>query len=459
MVTNFLNREKIRLLVVEDNPGDVRLLQEMLTKSLVTAIDIDSVGNLSQAIKRLKENKPDLILLDLGLPDGQGLETLDKMRAAAPDLPIIIMTGLSDETVGLQAVEQGAQDFIIKWQTSEAILVRAIRYAIERKKSEARQRERSALLNKLMTARKIDECLLYGCKAIQDSELFKCAAFIYYNDEGKIDHFGQIGLDKANITAIKRADIPDDLLWDKIKRTKYRISKSHFIPEESIGDLKIPFPSLASANKTGHNSSWKGGDLLIVPIRQSGSDKLNGLISVAHPYSAERPPTLDLIFRLEEIADVVSIRVLEIRHAEDLVHERQALAEKNIALREVLSTIEAEKLEIRTQIASMIDQVLKPTMSRLVRPDGTVNKTYFTSLKQNLDELAMTTGAATRLSSKLSPREMEICNMIKNGASTKDIAESLDIALVTVQKHREVIRKKLGLTNKDVNLTTHLRNM
>ena len=63
------------------------------------------------------------------------------------------------------------------------------------------------------------------------------------------------------------------------------------------------------------------------------------------------------------------------------------------------------------------------------------------------------------MSSKLSPREMEICAMIKNGASSKDIAEALDIALVTVQKHREVIRKKLGLTNKNINLTTHLRNI
>jgi DNA-binding CsgD family transcriptional regulator len=325
----------------------------------------------------------------------------------------------------------------------------------DRKKSELREKARFMLLNRLRSAKTIDECMQHGCKALNDSNLFQRAAFIFYDQEENIINFGQVGLDKGTINAIRRDPAPGRDILDRLTQTKYRISKSYFIPASE--DQEISFPNISAMDET--ESFWKPGDILITPIFRHGDDKINGLISVASPFAAQRPPSQDYVVHLEEIVDMITIRTREIWHAEALSKERQALAEKNVALKEIMSVVEAEKMEIRQQIAGMIDQVLKPAVNRLVRRDGSVNKTYFDLLKYNLDELAVATGGALHMSSKLSPREMEICAMIKNGASSKDIAEALDIALVTVQKHREVVRKKLGLTNKNINLTTHLRNM
>ncbi|HBC47637.1 MAG TPA: hypothetical protein DCZ43_11365, partial [candidate division Zixibacteria bacterium] len=325
----------------------------------------------------------------------------------------------------------------------------------DRKKAENREKARFTLLNKLRIAKTIDECLQFGCRALHDSNLFKRAAFIFYDAEGNIINFGHVGLDKNEINNIRKGKAPNHDLLNNLTQSKYCISKSYFIPKDY--GLNGVFPDISISKNS--NSPWKHGDVLITPVFQRGDDKFYGLLSVTSPFMPQRPPSPDYAQRLEEIVDMISIRAREIWHTETLAQERQALTEKNTALREIMSVVEAEKMEIRQQIAGMIDQVLKPAVNRLVRRDGTVNKTYFELLKYNLDELTAATGGALHMSSKLSPREMEICAMIKNGASSKDIAEALDIALVTVQKHREVIRKKLGLTNKNINLTTHLRNI
>jgi PAS domain S-box-containing protein len=328
----------------------------------------------------------------------------------------------------------------------------------ERKKGEIREKARFALLNKLQSAKSVEECLNLGCKAIYESRLFDRSAFMLLNADGGITDFGQHGLEKTDVNAIKKAQTVDRELMTKIMQPKFRISRSYFLNQKDVPNAVDLFP-IISTRTDGEESAWKAGDIFIVPVLQGAEEKLEGVLSVALPYTVRRPPPYDFVLRLEEIVDMVTIRVRELRQTETLNHERQTLAEKNVALKEIMSSIEAEKMEIRQQIAATIDQVLKPAVNRLTRRDGTVNKTYFDLLKYNLDELAASTGGTLHISSKLSPREMEICAMIKNGSSSKDIAEALDIALVTVQKHREVIRRKLGLTNKNVNLTTHLRNM
>jgi PAS domain S-box-containing protein len=328
----------------------------------------------------------------------------------------------------------------------------------ERKKGEIREKARFSLLNKLQSAKSVEECLGLGCKAIFESKLFDRSAFMLVNAENGITDIGHFGLEKTDINAIKKAQNVNRNLIDKILLPKFRISRSYFVNQKDIPDIVDLFP-IISARSGSDESAWKAGDIFVVPVLSANDDRLEGLLSVALPYTVRRPPPYDFVLRIEEIVEMVTIRVRELRQTETLDRERRALAEKNVALKEIMSSIEAEKMEIRQQIAATIDQVLKPAVNRLIRRDGSVNKTYYDLLKYNLDELAASTGGTLHISSKLSPREMEICAMIKNGSSSKDIAEALDIALVTVQKHREVIRRKLGLTNKNVNLTTHLRNI
>ncbi|MCL5022482.1 MAG: PAS domain S-box protein [Nitrospirae bacterium] len=127
---------QIRVLLIEDNPGDVRLIQEMLRESPGVKFDFASAGSLAEGFEDIEKGSVDIVLLDLGLPDSQGLATLAATLSKRPEMPIIVLTGLTDETAGVNAVNEGAQDYLIKGQFESALLVRSVRYAIERKHAE-----------------------------------------------------------------------------------------------------------------------------------------------------------------------------------------------------------------------------------------------------------------------------------------------------------------------------------
>ena len=130
----------VSILLIEDNPGDRRLIHEMLAEAGNVAFDVQYADRLQAAMECLGQNGVEVILLDLGLPDSQGLETLRKVYAQASETPIVVLTGLNDEMVGVQAINEGAQDYLIKGQVDTQLLRRTIRYAIERKQAEERER-------------------------------------------------------------------------------------------------------------------------------------------------------------------------------------------------------------------------------------------------------------------------------------------------------------------------------
>jgi len=131
------NDEDIRVLLVEDNPGDQRLIREALNEVRYAHIKLEHVDCLQAAQNILAAQEFDLILLDLSLPDSNGLTTVEKTADAAPDTPIVILTGLDDVNTGIQAVRAGAQDYLVKGEVTGHLLVRAIRYAIERQRMKA----------------------------------------------------------------------------------------------------------------------------------------------------------------------------------------------------------------------------------------------------------------------------------------------------------------------------------
>jgi diguanylate cyclase (GGDEF)-like protein/PAS domain S-box-containing protein len=120
------------LLLVEDNPGDARLLREMFAEHGSNRTELTHVESMSEAEKCLSERAFDIILLDLGLPDAHGLIAVRRARAAAPRVPLVVLTGLDDESLAGQALQEGAQDYLIKGQIEARGLLRSLRYAIER---------------------------------------------------------------------------------------------------------------------------------------------------------------------------------------------------------------------------------------------------------------------------------------------------------------------------------------
>lgn len=132
----------MRILLVEDNPGDVDLIREALSSSKDTIYEIDNVERLSNALIRLSKESYDIILLDLGLPDSNGFQALKLLRIQFPDIPVIVITGNHNEEIGIQAVQAGAQDYLVKGCSSPiSDLSRVISHAVERSTSEKKIRE------------------------------------------------------------------------------------------------------------------------------------------------------------------------------------------------------------------------------------------------------------------------------------------------------------------------------
>ncbi len=132
---NFLmNQKPLQVLLVEDNAGDARLLREMFSKEKTGSFEMSHVTHMCDAEARLATGEVDIVLLDMGLPDGNGLETLRRARTAAPEVVMIVMTGLGDEALAAEAMKEGAQDYLIKGQIENRALPRALRHAIERQR-------------------------------------------------------------------------------------------------------------------------------------------------------------------------------------------------------------------------------------------------------------------------------------------------------------------------------------
>lgn len=127
-----MTKKTLTLLLIEDNPGDARLIQEMVAETAAPGeLTLEICALLSSGLQRLAEDGIDLILLDLSLPDSYGLDTLRRvLRQTA--VPVVVLTGLNDQSVGVTAVHEGAQDYLIKGDINSQLLVRSIRYAVER---------------------------------------------------------------------------------------------------------------------------------------------------------------------------------------------------------------------------------------------------------------------------------------------------------------------------------------
>jgi diguanylate cyclase (GGDEF)-like protein/PAS domain S-box-containing protein len=123
----------MKILLVEDNAGDTRLLKEMLKEQATQDIEVAHVTCMGEAESYVTRHSIDIIVLDLGLPDGQGLDVVRRAYAAAPRVALVVLTGLDDESLAVQALQEGAQDYFVKGQTEARWLLRALRYAIERK--------------------------------------------------------------------------------------------------------------------------------------------------------------------------------------------------------------------------------------------------------------------------------------------------------------------------------------
>jgi DNA-binding CsgD family transcriptional regulator len=234
------------------------------------------------------------------------------------------------------------------------------------------------------------------------------------------------------------------------------------------------YPDITCARIEFKGNSYKSRNFKITQWRQSSliyvySEPVG---DVSMFYLKERPPADEGAFLKEErvlldaLADQIGTIATRISAELDLQEtnkqlslERKALQESNIAIRTVLAKIEEEKQEIYRNIKTNIDRIVMPIMDGLTLELPQTQKKYLEMMKTNLDEI--TSPFIRHLSSSyysLTPAEIAICNMIRNGLRTKEIARMRGISIATVNRHRENIRRKLEVTNSNVNLATYLQS-
>jgi two-component system cell cycle response regulator len=130
----MLPSQVTKILLVEDNPGDARLLRERLSETAELPFELFHCATLAQALESLAKESPDVLVLDLGLPDAQGLESVRRVRQAAPEVPLLVLTGMSDGDLAVRSLQEGAQDYLVKGQIDGALVWRALRYGAERQR-------------------------------------------------------------------------------------------------------------------------------------------------------------------------------------------------------------------------------------------------------------------------------------------------------------------------------------
>lgn len=135
--------DKINVLLIEDNPGDIRLLREMLAEVKGAVFNLEVSGCLHAGLERLNSGEMDIVLLDLSLPDSDPENTLVQAHAYTEKIPIVVLTGFVDEKLAIDAIRNGAQDYLVKGEVTSELLGRSLRYAIERQRLQAELRSLS----------------------------------------------------------------------------------------------------------------------------------------------------------------------------------------------------------------------------------------------------------------------------------------------------------------------------
>jgi len=183
-------KPSMRILLIEDNPGDARLLREMLKEQTSHAIDVTHVQCLSEAEQYLAMHTVDVILLDLGLHDAQGLDAVRRVRAVAPHIPVVMLTVLDDELMATEALQSGAQDYLVKGQISSREVMRSLQYSIYRnsaevalRESETRQMESTRKINGLIRVHAVLSGITALIVRVRDrEELFRAACKVAVED-------------------------------------------------------------------------------------------------------------------------------------------------------------------------------------------------------------------------------------------------------------------------------------
>ena len=316
--------EHVRALLVEDNPEDVRLIREMLAEGGDASFHLEHVDRLSAGLECVAEGGVDVVLLDLGLPDSQGVTSFAQFHRQAPGVPVVVLSGLQDEALAVETVQNGAQDYLVKGQVYGNLLVRAARHAIERKRGENalrasrrfleivnRHTEMSPLLKEIVAeVKKLTGVAAVGVRILDAQGNIPYQAYEGFS-QGFYESESPLSIHSDHcmcINAIKGTTDPQLPFYTAVG-SFYMNGTTRFlatVSEEEKGQTRNV------CNQTGYES------VALVPIRLP--ERILGLIHLADPREGMVP--LEMVKVLEGIATELGMAIQRVRTEEKLDQER-----------------------------------------------------------------------------------------------------------------------------------------
>jgi PAS domain S-box-containing protein len=363
----------------------------------------------------LKRQDWDIVISDYVLPKFSGLKALNVLKKSELDLPFIVISGRIGEDTAVEAMKAGAHDYIMKDRLARLIP------AVQREMRDALVRREHRLAEEALRkqAQVIDQ--------IHDS-------VVSANLDGLITSWNK-GAERMFGYSAKEA-------LGKPLSFVYPDEEHEFLEKELIKPL-----------------SKKGEHHAEVRLRRKSGEDFYAHLSLSLHKDGNNSPTGMIGYFM----DITQRKMAEdqLRQAtQQLEIEREALERKNVAMREIMDQIDSEKNAVKRQIATNVEQAIIPTLLRLKESSPSSQTRIFDMLEKDLKEIASPFLEALKTSyTKLSPRELEVSRLIKNGMTSKEIAEALNLSVGTVHKYRELIRRKLGLVNNETNLQTYLHSL
>ncbi len=415
--------EKVKTLIVEDETFVARDLQMHLEQMGYTVASMVPSGE--QAIQEIENEIPDLVLMDIVLQEGMdGIETAEIIHSRF-DIPVIYLTAHEDKAIFERAKKTEPFGYVTKPFQGED-LRKVIEVALFRHKAE---QERKALVQERM---------------MELSESLEKHIIKYTHIEEKYRKLIETANDAIFIADVetgiilyvnKRAEELMDMPAEKI----VGMHRRQLHPADEAGKYKKLF--------SDHIRRGKSISEEIFVCREDGHSVPVEISASVIEWDGKK--VIQGIFR-----DITE----RVKSKEILQEQKESLEQKNIAFSEVLRQIEIEKQQIKDNVIANAENLLLPTIQKLGLT-GELRE-HVQLLRKNLQELTSSFGS--RLAdkkAKLTSREIEICNMIKNGLTSKEMAGLLNTALLTIEKHRSNIRNKLGIANKKVSLFSILREL